>query len=217
MEWVSTVAAIMLVHWVAVIVPGPNTLIVSTVAMKETRGRGVATALGIGTGTVIWSVASMTGLALALQHAPTLFRALQAMGGLYLIYIAYGLLRAAFAAPVAALATDTNAVVRAGLFATYQRGLTTSITNPKAAIYFLGIFGVGIGADTPTWVRIVIVGACVAISLGWYTILALLLSTARAQRSYLRLQRPIDFVAGATFGGFGVLMLVAVVKAIWLA
>jgi len=214
LEWASTLAAILIVHWVAVVVPGPNTLIVSTVAMKEARARGVAAAFGIATGALIWSVASMTGLALALQHAPILFRALQAIGGLYLIFVAYGLLRSTLGPPPDGGAQTAHATTGRHWVGAYRRGLATSLTNPKAAIYFLGIFSAGVSADTPTALRAIIVVACVASSLAWYTILAVLLSTGPAQRNYRRLQRPIDLTAGVIFGGFGLLMLFAVARAV---
>jgi threonine efflux protein len=57
--------------------------------------------------------------------------------------------------------------------------------------------------DTPAWTQVAAVGIVIFDTLLWYGTVAILFSSGVVQRFYVRVQRPINRVAGAAMIGFG--------------
>ena len=51
--------------------PGPSFIYVAQVAMQKTRAQGVATALGLGTGALIYALVAILGLFVVLYTVPS--------------------------------------------------------------------------------------------------------------------------------------------------
>src|SRR5262252_6116802 len=75
--------------------PGPSFIVVARTAVVGSRVRGVLAALGMGLGGSLFALAALLGLQLALLAVPSVYRVLQLMGALYLLFLAYKLWRAA--------------------------------------------------------------------------------------------------------------------------
>ena len=71
--------------------PGPSFVIVARTAISSSRGHGVAAALGMGVGGIIFAFAALFGLETVFAAVPSLYKALQLAGALYLLFIAYKL------------------------------------------------------------------------------------------------------------------------------
>jgi len=82
-------------------------------------------------------------------------------------------------------------------------GLFTNLTNPKAVIFYGGIFAAFLTPDLPTWVRLAAIGVIVINSTGWHVAMACLFSTGRARQVYDRLKPWIDRLAGSALAFLG--------------
>ena len=200
MNYAIVLGSIFAVHVLAIISPGQNVLIVSQTAMGRGRRAGVAVALGIATGAGIWSTAANLGLTVVFAHFVWFYSGLMLAGGIYLLYLGIVLWRAAdhplapSARQAAAVHSDWHA---------FRLGLFTNLTNPKAVIFYGGIFAAFLTPDLPTWVRLAAIGVIVINSTGWHVAMACLFSTERAQQVYKRLKPWIDRLAGSALAFLG--------------
>ncbi|NIJ07270.1 threonine/homoserine/homoserine lactone efflux protein [Sphingomonas vulcanisoli] len=192
-------ATIALVYLMAVASPGPNFFLATRLALAGQRRLGLRVALGIASGSAIWATLSMVGVATILGNATWLQLGIRIFAAAYLLWFGFKLIRSALigttgSSPVDRLPTSGKDA--------YIAGITTCLTNPKAAAFWTSIFGAMFPVHAPLWMYPAVVGIVFTICGGWYVGVACLLSTERVQRRYFRIQRPVDGVLGAILIGF---------------
>lgn len=172
---------------------GPNILAIIGTSMERGRRHGMALALGVGTGSGIWATLTVAGLtALVAAYAEVVFL-LKIFGAAYLLWLAYKAFRSA-ATPDGKIAVTA---ARGGSL--YLRGLTIQMTNPKAALHWIAIVGIGLGADAPLWVGIALIVSATAMSLLGHLAYAITFSTRPVVAFYQRARRWIDGALGLFF------------------
>jgi RhtB (resistance to homoserine/threonine) family protein len=196
-----SLASLALVSLVTVAVPGPSIFLVMRLAMRRGRGPAMMAALGTFAGCVLWCAAAALGLAAVLVAAPWLYTLLRIAGGLYLVWFAVQLWRAPQEAQ------DGEAAQPAATGGAFWRALIVCLTNPKSVLFFGSIFAAYMGPDSPLWVHGAAVAIVCATCIAWYAAVAWFFSTRRAAASYARAQKPLDRVAGALMGAFGLSLL----------
>jgi RhtB (resistance to homoserine/threonine) family protein len=204
MSYAPLLLSLVAIHWLAMMSPGPNVLVVSQTAIQRSRAHGLAAALGIASGALVWSSLVALGLVALLALVPWVHGAIRIVGGTYLIYLG---VRLWMGADKPLMAGDH--AVEGTLRSAYARGLVTNLTNPQSAAYFSGVFALFVHPDTPAWVLVAAVAIVATSASLWYGALALVFSTGPAQSVYRRSRKAIDRVAGAVMAGFGVHLLVA--------
>lgn len=190
--------SLMVVDLLAAISPGPNFVVVTQAAIKRTRPFAIAVVSGIVTANLIWCAAVAFGLSALFELAPRLYSAIKLTGGAYLIYLGVSLWRTQDRIP-----QETELSFQSSLGAAFVRGLLTNLANPKSVVYFGSIFALFMRPETPAWVQVTAVGIVIFDTVMWYGTLAALFSSSVAQRLYVRIQRPVNRVAGAVMVGFG--------------
>jgi threonine/homoserine/homoserine lactone efflux protein len=197
-DW-GVLGAVFAVHVLAMVSPGPNVLVVTQVAASATRRAGVWTALGIAAGAGLMSGAALAGLSVVLAQFAWLHAALRLVGGLYLVYLGFRLLRGA-AAP---LVFARGGALAAGDRRAFRLGLLTNVTNPKALLFYGSVFAALFAPSSPTSLKIAAVAVIVANSTAFHVALACLFSTARAQAGYRRVKPWVDRIAGVGLAALG--------------
>lgn len=112
------------------IVPGPNALLVLTHGAIHGRRKTLFTISGGVLGFAVVLSFCALGLGALIQASATWFTALKVVGGLYLIWLGFGLWRSA---PVSLEAAVTTSLRSWPLF---RQGLVSAISNPKALLLF---------------------------------------------------------------------------------
>jgi len=172
---------------------GPNILAIIGTSMQRGRKNGVTLALGVGVGSGIWATMTVTGLtALVTAYAGAL-TVLKIFGVLYLLWLAW---RAFRSAAVPGTAEALNAANGDRLF---LRGLGIQLTNPKAALHWVAIVGIGLGAEAPWWIGLILVVSTAAISIVGHVLYAMAFSTAPVMAFYRRARRWIEASLGVFF------------------
>ena len=194
-----SLASLAVVSLVTAAVPGPSIFLVMRLAMRRGRGPAMMAALGTTAGCILWCAAAAVGLAAVLTAAPWLYKLLRVAGGLYLLWFAVQLWQAPQEGEHLA-----SGQAKGGAF---WRALIVCLTNPKSVLFFGSIFAAYMGPDTPLWVHLSAVGIVVTQCILFYAAVAWFFSTARAAASYARAQKPLDRVAGALMGAFGLSLL----------
>ena len=122
-----------------VLLPGPNSLYVMSVASRYGVKTGYRAALGVYSGDLILILLTALGAASLLHAFAWLLILLKIIGASYLSYLGYKLLQAAwhyYHHPAPAAQTHT-AIAQLTPFRT---ALTISLLNPKAILFYLSFF-----------------------------------------------------------------------------
>ncbi|WP_291428401.1 LysE family transporter [Deinococcus sp.] len=210
--------AVAALHAVVLIVPGPDVLLVSQTALARTRRAALLAGLGVVLGISVWASLALLGIGLLFGAFPWVHGVIRVAGGLYLLWMGYGLWRGSLKVPDSAGAHGGGAAqlgvpVRAPLddlqgdLRALRAGFLTNIANPKAAVFFGSVFSGVLGNHAGSGMKLAAFGIIVSLSVVWFAVVALGMSTARVQGAYLRARQGVDRVAGTLMLGFGALLL----------
>lgn len=191
---------------VIVLLPGPNSLYVMTVASRSGVAAGYRGACGIFLGDLILMTLSATGVASVLQTTPALFTGLKYAGAAYLVWLGIGLLRSAWrtwrtaedaAAPVVPVTAGNP----------FRTALLISLMNPKAILFFVSFFIQFVSPDYPyPGLSFLILGVIVQLASAAY--LSALIFGGTRLAAVFRRRRWLSATAtgsvGALFIGFGI-------------
>lgn len=126
-----------------ILLPGPNSLYVVSVAARRGTRAGYSAAAGVWTGDTVLMLLTAGGVASVLRTNPLLFAIVKYLGAGYLAWLAVGLLRGAWATWRTRRRT-TDPLVDAPREAPgerpYHRALVVSLVNPKAILFFVAFF-----------------------------------------------------------------------------
>jgi len=179
--------------------PGPNLLVVVQASLASGRAAGAMTGLGVATGDAIYSGLGLFGMATLITAGGTLFTAIQMLGGAYLVWYGWRLLRGSRAQGLPAV----PAPQRAAGWRHFRRGLFTDLANPQTVLFFASIFSVTLRPDTPLWAKAAAWLGLVAASLLWRVLLCQVFSRAAMRHVYVCCQRALECLAGAGLALFG--------------
>jgi threonine/homoserine/homoserine lactone efflux protein len=123
--------------------PGPDTLYILGRSMAQGRTAGLASVLGIATGTVVHTLAAALGVSALLAASASAFMVIKFAGAAYLIYLGGRML----------VTRGSGAVVPTGFSSkgfgkVFRQGLLTNVLNPKVALFFLAFVPQFISADS---------------------------------------------------------------------
>jgi threonine/homoserine/homoserine lactone efflux protein len=115
--------------------PGVDMLLTVSRTLQAGARAGAAAALGIGAGCVVHTLAAAFGLAALLAVSAAAFNAVKWAGAAYLLWLAFGMARAAWRG--ASPSGVPTAGVSRGAWADFRAGLATNVLNPKVVLFFL--------------------------------------------------------------------------------
>lgn len=187
--------------------PGPSFVMVARTAAASTRGNGLCAALGMGIGGLIFAVASLLGLHGVLLAVPSLYGGLKIAGGVYLAYLGVRIWRGAGAPLAGALPEHPAGPAAAGR--SLALGLATQLSNPKTAIVYASVFAAFLPPNASPAFNFAVAGSVFLIEAGWYSLVAIALSSAGPRAAYLRLKAPLDRAAGGILFALGVKLVLA--------
>lgn len=191
--------------------PGPSFVMVARTAVAS-RADGLAAALGMGAGGLVFAIAALAGLQAAFLAVPALYLAIKGFGGAYLVYLGIRIWRGArqplAMAPEAGTPADSGGRGKR----TFLLGLATQVSNPKTAVVYASIFAAFLPREVPLVLALAVPAVIFCIETGWYAIVALALSSAAPRSAYLRYKTWIDRAAGGVMGLLGLRLVWSAVR-----
>ncbi|WP_326781144.1 leucine efflux protein LeuE [Streptomyces longwoodensis] len=211
-----------------VLLPGPNSLYVLSVAARKGVRAGYTAAAGVWCGDAVLMTLSAAGVASLLQANALLFGIVKYAGAGYLTWLAVGMMRAAWgmwrtrrerdaAGDLAGPSSGAGVGAGAGAPAVaeerpYRRALVVSLFNPKAILFFVAFF---VQFVDPAYaypaLSFVVLGAFAQLASFLY-LSALIFSGTRLAAAFRRRRRlaaGATSAAGALFLGFAVKLTLA--------
>ncbi|QGV78917.1 leucine efflux protein LeuE [Streptomyces ficellus] len=194
-----------------ILLPGPNSLYVLSVAARRGVRTGYAAASGVWCGDTVLMTLSAAGVASLLQANALLFGIVKFAGAGYLTWLAVGMLRAAWllwrtrrerVAEEPGEAAPAPAAERP-----FRRAFVISLLNPKAILFFIAFF---VQFVDPAYqypaLSFVVLGALAQAASVLYLTVLIFTGThlAAAFRRRRRLSAGATSAAGALFLGFAV-------------
>jgi threonine/homoserine/homoserine lactone efflux protein len=98
--------------------------------------------------------------------------------------------------------TEEKKLVDLTKFQAIKIGFLTNLLNPKATLFFLGLFSLVINHNTPLYVILIISFIMIATAIGWFTLVALFFTQKKIQVAFLKFESVIN----KTFGGLLILL-----------
>jgi len=192
-----------------VLLPGPNSMFVLSVAAQRGVRAGYKGACGVFLGDAILMALSAAGVASLLKASPALFHVVKYAGAAYLGWIGLQMLRGAvraWRARGAAGAQPQVAPAFASEASPFRKALVISLLNPKAILFFISFFiqFVDPGFAYPALSFVVLGLVCQVCSFAYLT--TIIFTGARLAEAFRRRRRltaGMSSGVGAMFIGFG--------------
>ncbi|MFJ4696196.1 leucine efflux protein LeuE [Streptomyces sp. NPDC088766] len=197
-----------------VLLPGPNSLYVLSVAARRGVRAGYTAAAGVWCGDAVLMTLSAAGVASLLQSNAVLFGIVKYAGAGYLTWLAVGMLRAAWGMWRSRRERTTSDVRSAAVAdeRPFRRALVISLFNPKAILFFVAFF---VQFVDPAYaypaLSFVVLGVLAQLASVLY-LSALIFSGTRLAAAFRRRKRlaaGATSAAGALFLGFAVKLSLA--------
>jgi threonine/homoserine/homoserine lactone efflux protein len=206
---IESLFAFLVVSIVVIVMPGPDTAMTIRNTLLGGRAGGIATALGISTGQLIWATAASVGVVALLVASEPVFLIVKYAGAAYLVYLGSQAVIAAIWPRTLRSAECGIGTARAPTrMSAYFQGLASNLGNPKMAVFFASVlpqFAVD-GPFLVSWFALLgIVFSCLTFS--WLAFYAVVLTAAgRFMRQLLR--RTIEAFSGAVLIALGLRLAV---------
>ena len=190
---------LIIVHFFGLLSPGPDFFYVSRKAASSSRQTTLAAILGICFGVLLWAAASILGLSLLFASSPKLQDLVMILGGSYLVYLGYKMLKVRSNAVF-----DESRVPQEGSFGKeFSLGLMVNLSNAKVVVYFASVMSFVLGGMQQTGQMLAALAIIVIEAFLYFYLVSLLFSRPLAKRIYSRYSRYIDNFAGFIFVCFG--------------
>ena len=188
-----------------ILLPGPNSLYVLSVAAQRGVRAGYTAACGVFVGDTLLMTAAAAGGASLLMASPQIFFVVKMVGAVYLGWIGIQLLRGALGTWRGdGRSTEAPRVVDASQ--PFKKALVVSLLNPKAIAFLLSFFIQFVDPAYPTpALTFLILGSIIQV-LSFVYLSTLIFAGARlaaAFRARRRLSGAANAGVGALFVGFG--------------
>jgi threonine efflux protein len=189
--------------WALVVMsPGPDFVVTATRAAGSRRA-GLAAAAGIVVGTAIWASVSAAGAGMVLARYRWAAETVRLAGAAYLAWLGLRMiLNSRRAMPAGGPGAGQAHMGR--FVAAWRAGLLADLGNPKAAVFWTGLFAAVLPTAAPAGVRAAAVAVAVAVAAAWYAAVACAFSLAVVSRRYRQAKKWIDRATGGVLTGLAV-------------
>jgi RhtB (resistance to homoserine/threonine) family protein len=182
-----------------IVIPGPDTAMVTKNALVGGRRAGILAALGVSIGLTIWTAAAALGIAALLHASEIAFDTLKFAGALYLAWIGIQMLRSR------GLVGDEIGMRGTSGAKALRQGLLTDLGNPKVAVFFTSLLPQFVHGNGSAFAPLLFLGAMfVVLTLLWLAVYALAVGHASEWLRRPRVRRALDRFTGVVLISFGV-------------
>ncbi|MDC5681302.1 LysE family translocator [Acinetobacter baumannii] len=194
-----------LIHFMAVILPGPDFVITVRQSVRYGYLIGCLTAIGIGVGISVHVFYTLVGIGFLIQQSEWFMSLIRTAGAAYLVYLGRQCLRSQ---------PNTNIEIngQAGsdtpsLFKAFTMGFLTNALNPKATIFFLAIFTTIVSTTTPMKVQVFYgVWMCMVNAI-WFMVVSVLFAQSIVRKRFLEFGVYFERVMGLLLIGIALRLI----------
>ncbi len=185
------------------LIPGPAVIITITQTLKSGKKNGVFTALGIGLGDLVHTLAAVLGLSAILMKSATAFEVVKYIGVAYLVYLGIQMLL------TKPQKIEQPTVEQSPASTSFRQGFLAEILNPKTALFFLAFLPQFVQHNGQSvTVQLLILGITFVVMSALYTILLAIVTSFIGDKIFTKTtnnsSRWIEKAVGFVYIGLGV-------------
>lgn len=188
-----------LIHFMAVILPGPDFVITVRQSVRYGYLIGCLTAIGIGVGISVHVFYTLVGIGFLIQQSEWFMSLIRTAGAAYLVYLGWQCLRSQPNTTIeinGQAGSDTPS-----LFKAFTMGFLTNALNPKATIFFLAIFTTIVSMTTPMKVQVFYgIWMCMVNAI-WFMVVSVLFAQPIVRKRFLEFGVYFERVMGVLLIG----------------
>ena len=188
---------------IVIVVPGPDTAVVTKNVLVHGRRAAFGTSLGVGAGLSVWTLAAAVGVASVVRASAVAFTVLKLIGALYLVWLGLQALRAAGRTEsVARFPAVTKPAL--GALGGFRQGLLSDLANPKIGIFFTSLLPQFVDPGQSVLLPFLALGAVfVLMTLLWLSAYCLIAARAAKTLQLPRVRAAMDRVTGIVLIALG--------------
>jgi len=195
-----------LAHFLALISPGPDFLLILRASLTGGLRRAWPVCVGIALANAAYIGVALSGVTL-LRQSTLLFGVWRGVGCAYLAWLGWRFLLGRGQAALDGAGTHAKGEYscwREGL-----RGFLSGILNPKNALFYASLFALVMASDTPAWVQTAYGIWMFAVVLGWDLLVAAVVGRPAVVQQFARHVGKVERGTGALLLTLAAAMLVA--------
>ena len=187
-----------------IVTPGPDMALVTRNTLVAGRRAASFTALGIATGSIVWGLMLVFGIATLLESSVVAFNICKFVGAAYLGYLGLRSLISSFrGGRQVEPATDTPQVKQLSRQVAFRQGLLGNLLNPKAGAIFATILPQFIHPGDAPLRLVLMMLAFEVFLLGWLNLYGYLINRAGQSRFGTRIRLIMNRVTGVVLIALG--------------
>ena len=194
MEYLSIFLTVALVHFLAVVSPGPDFMMITRNSLIYSRKTGIYSAIGLGLGILVHVTYCLIGIGLIISQSPFLFSVIKILGAVYLVYIGYKSITSkshnSIKDNVAKKNTDLTRINAVKV------GFITNALNPKATLFFLSLFTIVIKPNMPLFIKVLMGAEMSFVTFLWFAFVAIIFSHHLLKNRIIKVQHYAEKVIG---------------------
>ncbi|WP_224971035.1 LysE family translocator [Acinetobacter oleivorans] len=193
------------IHFMVVILPGPDFVITVRQSVRYGYLIGCLTAIGIGVGISVHVFYTLVGIGFLIQQSEWLMSFIRTAGAAYLVYLGWQCLRSQPNPNIeinGQTDSDTPSLLKA-----FTMGFLTNALNPKATIFFLAIFTTIVSTTTPMKVQVFYgVWMCMVNAI-WFMVVSVLFAQPIVRKRFLEFGVYFERVMGLLLIGIALRLI----------
>lgn len=207
MNWdlLSIFITVGLAHFLALLSPGPDFVLIVKSAIKNDSKDAIGVALGITFANAVYIGLCLIGVGSILATSAPIMITLKTIGGLFLMYLGIQALRArkdAYDQFQVAQSAHSN-IPKTTFLKEFTAGFLSGIFNPKNLLFYLSLFTVVLTPEISFMFKLGLGIWMIVVVFAWDTAVIFLLSTRKVRAKFTQVAYYIDKVTGALLGVIG--------------
>ena len=204
LELILMFLAVALAHFLALLSPGPDFVLVVKSAIRNDRNKAMGVALGISSANALYIALCLIGVGAILASSVWLMITLKVVGGMFLAYLAFQTLRAKKSDYAGlAVAQEESGISKARFSKEFITSFMSGVLNPKNLLFYLSLFTVVLTTDVSLAFKVALGIWMTLVVFLWDTAIIFLLSSNKVRDKFTRLAYYIDKLTGAILGVVG--------------
>ncbi|SFH41150.1 resistance to homoserine/threonine (RhtB) family protein [Priestia megaterium] len=187
-----------------IILPGPDTAIMTKNTLTVGKQGGFKTMLGICCALSIHTLTAIVGLSAIIAKSALLFSIFKYIGAVYLIYLGIKSLWTWRNKNT----TETIEPIAKSKYkneSSFKQGFLTNLLNPKIAVFFLTFLPQFVNPESHTFMPFLILGIIyIVLTIVWYLFYIYLLNQISSFMKKPKTQKVIEGITGTILIGFGI-------------
>lgn len=205
--------AMLVLHLVGLISPGPNFALVVRNSLLLSRRHAFYTINGATAATIIQLIITVLGLGMLVTQSPALLNIIKISGALFLGYLGlkglginFNFFKKTSEDTDSAVAIPEQPVTETPQDS-FKVAFMTSLLNPMSLLFYISVFSTTVRPETGLGMRFFYAFIIALTFAGWFLIVALFLSNPHIQEKFNKLKTLIDRVTGSVLILFAIKML----------